>query len=427
MEILIIFLLILLNGMFAMSEIAMVSIKKGRLERLAQRGDVTAQKALDLAKNPSKFLSTVQIGITLIGILTGIYSGEKITGDLQAYFSQFQLLEPYSKMLSIGVIVIILTFFSLVLGELVPKQLGLIMPETISRVLAYPMYWISVIAAPFIWLLTVTTEFIINVFKIRQSSEGQVTEEEIKAIIQEGTDTGVVQEIEQGIMENVFHLGDRKVKSLMTQRFDVAWIDINLSIPELKELIANSPYKSFPVCDKQLDNVLGILHSKEMLNALLKENIFNIKGVLKPAMFLSENSTAYKALEKFQKMKDHMSVIVDEFGTVQGILTMNDLVEALVVDFTTQMHEKQEIIPRDNNSFLVDGSVSLLEFARYFDIELTKDDAVSRADTVSGIILHFVKGIPDTGFKIEWKNLTLEVIDMDGRRIDKILVTKNIP
>lgn len=421
-EILIIFLLILLNGIFAMSEIATVSSRKARLERSAKKGDRAAKKTLELLRNPSKFLSTVQIGITLIGILTGIYSGEKIEDDLENYLNGFEWLKDYSETLAITIIVIILTFFSLVLGELVPKRIGLTMPETIAKILAYPMYIISVIAAPFIWLLTFTTDLILKILNVKKSKESHVTEEEIKAIIQEGTEAGTVQEIEQDIVENVFHLGDRKINTLMTQRPDITWLNIDHSIETITSTITSSIHQSFPVCKGELDKVEGIVYSKDLLNSILKNEPFEITRSVKAALFLTENTTAYKALEKLRESKQHVVLVVDHLGAIQGILTMNDLIDALVGDLAEQLHEKKEIIPREDGSFLVDASLPLPEFARYFDIDIADDE--SRINTVGGLAFHSGKKIPQTGDRFTWKHLSIEIMDMDGRRIDKILVKK---
>lgn len=407
-----------------MSEVAMVASRKSRLETAAKKGDKTAKKALELSKNPGKFFSTVQIGITFIGIFTGIYSGEKIEHDFEIYLSGFELLKPYSGTLAITFIVIILTFFSLVLGELFPKRIGLALPETIAKSFAYPMYIISVIAAPFIWLLTVTTDLLLKIFNIKKYSDSQVTEEEIKEIIQEGTEVGAVQEIEQDIVENVFHLGDRKINTLMTQRSDITWLNTNDRLETIKSKITESDHKSFPVSKEKLDNISGIIYSKDMLDSLLKNGAFDIEKHVKPALFFAENMTAYKALEKFRESKQHIALVIDEFKVVKGILTMNDLVEMLVGDFVQQLHEKKEIIPRNDGSFLIDASVPFPEFARYFDIEITTDKSLSQINTVGELAFYLEKVIPYTGYKFTWKNLSLEIVDMDGRNIDKILVKK---
>ncbi len=423
-ELLILLFLILLNGILAMSEVAMVASRKSRLESAAKKGDKTAKKALELSRNPGKFLSTVQIGITCIGIFTGIYSGEKIEHDLENYLNSFELLTPYSGTLAITFIVIILTFFSVVLGEIFPKRIGLAMPETIAKTFAYPMYIISVIAAPFIWLLTITTDLLLKIFNIKKYKDSQVTEEEIKEIIQEGTEAGAVQEIEQDIVENVFHLGDRKINTLMTPRHDITWLNTSDSLETTKSKITASIHKSFPVCKEKLDNVSGIVYSKDILDSLLKNESFDIEKHVKPTLFFTKNTTAYKALEKFRESKQHVALVIDEFKVVKGILTMHDLVDMLVGDFVQQLYEKKEIIPRNDNSYLIDSSLPLPEFARYFDIEITNDQSFSQVNTVGELAFYTGKIIPYTGYKFTWKNLSFEIVDMDGSKIDKILVKK---
>jgi putative hemolysin len=271
MEILIILFLIVLNGVFSMSEIALISARKSRLENAAKKGNSAAKVALDLANSPNKFLSTVQIGITLIGILTGIYSGDKITTDVQDFVAGFEVLKPYANSIAVGIVVVVLTFFSLVLGELVPKRIGLNYPETIAKAVAVPMKIVSKITAPFIWLLTISTEFILDLFRIKPTADGKVTEEEIKAIIKEGTEVGEVQEIEQDIVERVFHIGDRKVNSLMTHRKSVDYLSLDDSPEELKNKVLNDLHSFYPVCHENLDEIIGIVYLKELFLNFEKE------------------------------------------------------------------------------------------------------------------------------------------------------------
>lgn len=426
MELLIILLLILLNGVFAMSEIAMVASKKSRLQAMSKKGDLTAKKALDLSQNPGKLLSTVQIGITLIGILLGIYSGASIEQKLQAWLSGFPLVQPYSGPLAVTIIVILLTFFSLVLGELVPKRIGLTMPESIARIVALPMYWISLIAAPFVWLLTFTTDIIMRILNIRNKDGHKVTEDDIRAMVQEGTESGVVQEIEQDIVENVFHLGDRKIKTLMTQRSDIEWIDADEPSEMIRKQISESAHHSIPVCKTDLDHVVGILNAKDVLNRMLLGGAFEMDKCIKPAIYLSETSSAFKALETFRESRQRIAIVVDEFGSIQGLLTMGDLVDALIGDFAKELHEQKEIIPRDDGSYLVDAALPFPEFMRYFELEAEDDPEFSKINTLGGLIFYIAKRIPETGFKLTWKNLSMEIIDMDGRRVDKVLVRKEV-
>jgi len=422
-EVLIILFLILLNGIFAMSEIAMVASRKSALETAAKRGDRTAKKALELFLNPGKFLSTVQIGITFIGILLGIYSGDKIEGNLIEFFNRYRFLHPYSEELAVTFIVFTLTFFSLVLGELVPKRIGLTMPETTIKVLSYPMYVISLVAAPFIWLLTYTSDLLIKMFNIKKSTDMPITEEEIKAIIQEGTVTGAVQEIEQDIVENVFHLGDRTVGTLMTPRENIEWLNTKDTTAANMEKISKSMHPSFPVCEDILDNVKGVMYSKDILNSLLKNQSLEIEKYTRPALYFRQNTPAYKALETLRKSKTHVALVVGAAGEVQGILTLNDLIDMLVDDFVQQLHDKKEIIPRDDGSFFVDASLPLPELARYFDLELINEKNLSHINTVEELAFHNT-GAPRTGFMFKWKNLSIEIADMDGGRVDKVLVRR---
>lgn len=420
MEILIILFLILLNGIFAMSEIAMVSSRKSRLETAAKRGDKSAKKALELSRNPGKFLSTVQIGITLIGILTGIYSGEKIEDELVAYLNNFEWLSQYSETIAISVIVLTLTFFSLVLGELVPKRIGLTMPEKISKVLAFPMYWISIITAPFIWLLTVTSDIIIKLFRIKPSSDSIITEEEIKAIIQEGARGGAIEEIEQDIVQRVFSLGDRKVSSLMTHRCDTIFLKTEFDIEAIRTTVNNEMHSVYPVADSKMD-VVGIIMLKDLFRHI-NDSDFKISDHVMQPQYISENLSAYKTLHLFKKSKIHHAIVMDEYGQMQGIITMNDLLEPLVGDVSEFYEDKYSFIQRADGSWIIDGQYPMTEFLQKFDMDdLIKDYPFN---TISGLILHKLKKIPSTGDTLLWRNFEIEILDMDGARIDKVLLTE---
>lgn len=422
MGIIIILLLILLNGVFSMSEIALISARKNRLETAAKKGNLNAKAALELASSPNKFLSTVQIGITLIGILTGIYSGEKITQDVQDFVAQFELLQPYANPIAVGIVVVVLTFFSLVLGELVPKRIGLTYPETIAKTFAVPMKIISKITAPFIWLLTISTEFILEVFKIKPTADGKVTEEEIKAIIKEGTEVGEVQAIEQDIVERVFHIGDRKVNSLMTHRKAVDYLSIDDSVQELKSKVLHDLHSFYPVCHNNLDDIIGVVSIKDLFTYFEKETI-NLKSITKEPVYLIEYTSAYKALEIFKKSKIHYAFIVDEHGVFQGIITLNDILEALVGDASEFYEEEFQLVAREDGSWLVDGHYSLHDFLTYFDMDEHINDY--EVTTVSGFVFTELGNIPKQGQKFIWNKLEFEIIDMDGVKIDKILI-KNL-
>ncbi|WP_084626006.1 hemolysin family protein [Flavobacterium soli] len=419
MEILIILFLIILNGVFSMSEIALISARKNRLENAAKKGNASAKAALELANSPNKFLSTVQIGITLIGILTGIFSGDKITTDVQVFVEGFASLKPYADSIAVGIVVVILTFFSLVLGELLPKRIGLNHPEAIAKAVALPMKVISIITAPFIWLLTISTEFLLKVLMIKPSAEGKVTEEEIKAIIKEGTEGGEVQEIEQDIVERVFHIGDRKVNSLMTHRKSVVFLPLNSDKNQVRDMMLKELHSIYPVYGDNYDDIVGVVNLKNIFANIEKDN-FNLNEIMTDAPFIMEQTTAYKALENFKKSGIHYAFVSDEYGVFQGVITLNDILEALVGDASDFYKEDFQLVEREDGTWLVDGHYSLHDFLTYFELdELINDYEVT---TVSGLIMTELSYIPKQGEKLIWNHFELEVIDMDGVKIDKVMV-----
>jgi putative hemolysin len=402
-----------------MSEIALISARKNRLENAAKKGNPSAQAALDLANSPNKFLSTVQIGITLIGILTGIFSGDKITSDVKLFIQTFESLKPYADSISVGIVVVVLTFFSLVLGELLPKRIGLNHPEAIAKAVALPMKMVSIITAPFIWLLTISTEFLLKILMIKPSADGKVTEEEIKAIIKEGTEGGEVQEIEQDIVERVFHIGDRKVNSLMTHRQSIVFLPLNANKNQVHDLMLKELHSIYPVYGENYDDIVGVVNLKNIFAHFENEN-FNLQQILSEAPFIIEQTTAYKALENFKKSGIHYAFVSDEYGVFQGIITLNDILEALVGDASEFYKDDFQLIEREDGSWLVDGHYSLHDFLTFFELdELINDYEVN---TVSGLIMTELSRIPKEGEKLIWQKFELEVIDMDGVKIDKVLV-----
>jgi putative hemolysin len=402
-----------------MSEIALISSRKSRLETAAKKGSKTAKTALELANSPNKFLSAVQIGITLIGILTGIYSGDKITEDVEILVSSFEAIKPYAHSIAVGIVVVVLTFFSLVLGELLPKRIGLNHPESIAKAMAMPMKVISIITAPFIWLLTTSTEFLLNILQIKPTADGKVTEEEIKAIIKEGTEVGEVQEIEQDIVERVFHIGDRKVNSLMTHRSSMVYLSVEDTLDEIKSKVLDELHSVYPVCEENLDEVVGVVFLKDLFAHFEKGN-FDLRSIAREPSYFIEHTSAYKALENFKKTKIHYAFITDEYGVFQGIITLNDILEALVGDAADFDDDEYKLIPNEDGTWLVDGQYSLHDFLTYFDLdELTNDYEVT---TVSGFIITELGAIPKEGDKLIWNKLEFEAQKMDGVKIDKVLI-----
>ena len=420
MEIVIIIGLVLLNGILSMSEIALVSARKSKLEVEAKNGVKSAKTALKLMSHPDKFFSTIQIGITLIGILTGLYSGEAFAADLANVVDDFPLLAPYSLIISKTIIVIAVTFVTLIIGELVPKRLGMGFAEEIAKVMASPMLILSVFASPFVWLLSNSTRLVIRLFGIKSMDESKVTEEEIKAIVKEGFDGGEVQEVEQDIVERVFNLGDRNIGSIMTHRAELVWIDLDDSKEAIKEKVQEHLYNVYPVASDKLDNVVGVVHLKSLFGNIDSTD-FSLKQIIRPAYFLPENLSVYNALEQFKQSRAKYCIVTDEFGGIQGVVTLKDIMEALIGQLP-EVGEELDIVERSDGTLLVDGQLSFYDFLDHFDMV----DLYSKHDynTISGLILEKLERVPRTGEKLEWLSFVFEIVDMDGVRIDKILVEK---
>lgn len=423
MELIIIIGLVLLNGIFAMSELSLVSSKKFKLESAKKRGSLGAKAALDLSENPTKFLSTVQIGITLIGVLLGVYSGENLTNDVKDLLLEIPLIQPYAESLAVVVIVVFITYLSIVLGELFPKRLGMTFPEPIIIAMAKPMQILAKVTSPFVWLLTTSNDLLQHIFGIKKISESRVSEEEIKSIIKESAEGGEIQDIEQNIVERVFELGDRKVNTLYTHRTDIVFFDVNDSWETIRTKINKEKHSAYPVCsDKNLDNVIGMVLLKDLFSRD-RQDEFNIMNHAREPLFLNENMYAYNVLEIFKREKMHYGIVIDEYGTTQGIVTMDDVVDALIGDVTEMDQDEYKIIARDENSWLVDGQYSAIDFAKYFDLYLDEEER-DEYTTVAGLIIFMSDDLPEVGDKVVIGEYTLEVVDKDGQRIDKILVTK---
>lgn len=418
-DLFILFLLILINGFFSMAEIALVSSRKPRLEAQANKGDLRAKLALQLAQKPDSFLSTVQIGITIIGIFTGIFSGERIVDDVEAFLMKQQPISAFANELATAVVVIVVTFFSLVFGELVPKRLGLSNPEGIAKSVAGPMLLVSKFTHPFVWLLSRTSNVILKVFMVK-TDESQVTEEEIKAIINEGTEHGAIEETEQEIIQRVFHLGDRNVTSLMTHRSDIIWFDLNDSENSIREKILKEPHSVYPVCDKSIDNIKGIVSIKDMYTT---PDDVPFKDVMNNPLFVPETISPYQLLEKFKQSKIHTSFVVDEYGSLLGLVTLNDILEAIVGDLPELDLQDYEIKMREDGSYLVDAQIPFYDFLSHFEKADWMGEGDQEFDTLAGFILQQLERIPVTGDQFEWKGFSFEILDMDGRRIDKVQVT----
>lgn len=404
-----------------MSEMSLVSARKFKLENARKKGSKGAKTAIELSENPTKFLSTVQIGITLIGILLGVYSGENLTNSVEFYFSEFVFLQPYAHNIAVGIIVISVTYVSIVLGELLPKRLGLTFPETIAITLAKPMKILSIITSPFVWLLTVTNDLILKLLGIKSSMDSKITEEEIRSIIKESSDGGEIQDIEQNIVERVFELGDRKVNSLITHRNNIIFFNETDSLEQIRHKIQQEKHSAYPVCvNNNIDDIKGMVLLKDLFISDLDKS-FDIAAHMKQPIFLNENTTAYKLLELFKKEKMHYAVVIDEYGSTEGIVTMADVVDALVGDATEIGQQEYQIIERDENSWLIDGQYPVIEFAKYFGLD-SDQDYNNKFVTIAGLLIYKFNSLPNVGDKITIDGYELEIVDKDGQRIDKILV-----
>ncbi|HVM90236.1 MAG TPA: hemolysin family protein [Puia sp.] len=419
-QILILGLLIFLNGLFVMAEIALVSARKTKLESMAEKGDERAKTALELSENPELFLSTAQLFITLVAILTGFYSGEKFSADLKPYIEQVSVFKPYAGNISTAFIIIVVTFLSIIFGELLPKRTGLFRAEQIARFVARPMRFLSKAAHPIIWLLNATSNLFFEIVGIKPSKESNVTEDEIKAMINEGTEQGEIEETEQEIIERVFHLGDRNITSLMTHRSDIIWFDIRENEALIKAKIIQEPHSFYPVCDGEIDNIIGIVSIKDLY---VTEDNTPFKDIAVAPMFVPENNNAYQLLEKFKQSKMHCCFIVDEYGSLLGMITLNDILDAIIGDLPQPDIQDYEITKRDDGSYLVDAQIPFYDFLAHFDKTDWINEESNEFDTLAGFILHELEHIPEVGESLKWKDFKFEIVDMDAQRIDKVLVT----
>ena len=420
MEIIILLALIFVNALFVISEISLVSVRKSRLESQAERGDEKARRALELSNNPEKFLSAAQIGITLIAILTGVYSGERFARYMQPSIEKISFLREYADAIATTIIVILVTFLSIIFGELIPKRIGLLRAERIAKAVAGPMNAFAKFTHPFVWLLNKTSNLFFRIFNIKRSKDDAVTEEEIKTLIGEGTEAGTIDEAEQEIIERVFHLGDRNITSLMTHRSDIVWFNLDDNEDKIKEKILQETHSAYPICDASIDNIKGVVSIKDLY---VSPDSTLFKDIMQPALFIPENNSPYQVLEKFKESKIHSAFIVDEYGSILGLLTINDILEAIVGDMPQPDVADYEIRKRDDGTYLIDGQIPFYDFLTRFEKAEWMNEGEHDFDTLAGFILHELEKIPKTGTKLEWKGFKIEVMDMDGHRIDKVLVT----
>ena len=424
-EILVILLLIFVNGFFSMSEMALVSSRKTRLEQRAESGDSGAGTALQMANTPNRFLSTVQVGVSLVGVLSGAIGGSTLAARIAPLIGKIVPLAPYRDSLAFALVVLLITYFSLVLGELIPKRLALSNPEQVASRVAHVMRTISVIASPVIRLLSSSTELGLRFLRFQPSTEPPVTEEEIKILLDQGTQVGVFEEAEQDMVESVFRLGERRVDALMTPRTDIVWLDIEEPFEELRQIILASPHTRFPVARGNLDNVIGILNSKGLLVPLLSNQPIELPSLLHSPLFIPESTPALRVLEMFKSSGVPLALIIDEYGGVQGMVTHSDVLEAIVGEIATLgQPNESEAVRREDGSWLLGGMLPIDEFKDLLDLNTLPDEDRAGYQTLGGFMMSQLGSIPTPGDHFTWDQWEFEVMDMDGRRVDKVLATR---
>lgn len=425
-EIFAIFILLLANGVFAMSEMAIVSARKARLKQRADQGDKNAVAALALADAPGPFLSTVQVGITLVGILAGAFGGSRIAERIAPSLSNLSYIGKYSEEVAFAGVVIIITYFSLVIGELIPKRLALRNAENIAVAVASPMGKLSRFVSPLVNLLDRSTDGLLRLFGLRESPEAPVTEDEIKILIEQGIHAGVFVETERDMVERIFHLADRRVSELMVPRTEMIWLNIDDSAEDIAATISDSPHSRFPVAQETPDNIVGVVQVKNLWAQSRKRQSLDLKAALDKPLFLPEATPAFKALEAFRQTCSQIALVVDEYGGVEGLVTLNDILEAIVGALPNAgVIADPGIQPREDGSYLIDGSLAIAEFKKFFDIKHLPGEENDWYQTLGGFVMTHLGKIPRVGDQFDWNGLKFEVLDMDRNRVDKLLVAQS--
>ncbi len=414
--------------MFSLSEIAILSSRKPRLQHLVNKGNLRAKVALDLANSPDHFLSTVQGGITLIGILAGAFGGATLAEPVATYFAQFSSFGKYADPISLVLVVISIASMTLIVGELIPKQLALKDPERIACLVAIPMRTISVAMYPIVRFLTFSTNIIIRSFGLKNITSPSVTEEEIKVMLEEGTKAGTFNEVEQEMVERVFRLADKNVNALMTPRTDIVWLDAEDPLEENFKKITESSHSFFPVCKGGIDNVIGIIHIKDLFSASTAGPVTSLEHHLRKPLYVVENMLVDQLIEQFKETGIHFAFLVDEYGGIQGLITLNDILKAVVGEAIDEYNSTNPyVIQRADGSYLIDGALMIDEFTELFGIEPLSEEETGNYQTLAGFTINQMGKIPKAGQFFMWRNLRVEVVDMDGNRIDKLLISKNNP
>jgi putative hemolysin len=416
-EIIVILLLTVVNGVLAMTEIAVVSSRKSRLSQQAAEGSKGAKHALELIESPNRFLATVQIGITLVSILQGAFAGASLAHPVASVFAQIPVLKPVSEALGLFTVVAVTTYLSLVIGELVPKRLGLQNPERVAVLVAPAMHRLSIITAPFVRLLSLSTDGLLRLLGVRQSDEPPVTDDEIQALMREGVQAGVFEAKEQDMVAGVMGLDDQRVNMLMTPRMDITWIDLDKPLEENLRLIMDSSHSRFPAGRSSLDQVVGVVRAKDLLDGALRGQPVDLNACIREVLFIPETATASHALELFKQSTKHMALVISEYGGVEGLITLNNLIEQIIGTI-----EAPQARQRDDGSWLMDGLLSVDELKARFEIKELPGEAEGHYQTLGGFVMTQLGRVPSAADHFEWGGLRFEVMDMDGKRVDKVLV-----
>jgi len=424
MEILFLLSLIFINGLFAMSEIALVTAKRARLQKMAGDGDHAAAVAIKLGEEPTRFLSTIQIGITSIGVLSGIVGEAAFAAPFADWLEEMGLPNQVSEYGATGIVVVTVTFLSIIFGELVPKRVGQLNPESIARLVARPMTALAAATRPFVRLLTFSTEFVLKLIGANRKGEPQVTEEEIEAMLAEGSDAGVIEAREHEMLRNVFRLDDRQIGSLMVPRSEIVSLDLSLPVEDNMRRIAESERTRFPVCRGGLENVVGVINARRLLGAVLRGERPNLEANLQNPVFVPETLTGMELVEQFRAAHMQMVFVIDEYGQVKGLITLQDLMEAITGELKPSNESDAWAVQRDDGSWLLDGLIPLSELKQTLDVQTLPEEEKGRYHTLSGAVMLLLGRLPSTGDKVEVENWILEVVDLDGRRIDKVLAMR---
>jgi putative hemolysin len=424
MDVALLVFLILLNGLFAMSEMALTAARKARLQVMVEAGQSGAQAAMDLHENPTKFLSTVQIGITSIGVLNGIVGEAAFAGPLSHWLlAHFPLQERVAQFSATALVVVIITFLTIIFGELVPKRLGQMFPEAVARLVAPPMNWLSAATRPFVALLGACTNAVLRLLGIRNSGSRAVTEEEIAAQLEEGLDAGVIEAQEHQMVRNVFRLDDRQIGSMMIPRAEIAWIDVEANIDDVLAILLENGHSRYPVCRGGLDEVLGVLLVQRLVPAMVHAQSFDVATLLVPPVFVPETLSGMELLEHLRGVGSDLVFVVDEYGAVQGVITEHDVLEAITGEFSGPSDGDAWAVKRPDGSWLMDGLIPVPEMKDRLDLKELPEEERGRYNTLAGMIILLLGRLPATADVVEWESWRFEVVDLDGRRIDKVLVS----